>query len=75
MSYIFITSISLFFTEGVSVVYLGFLNIHIMCAGGDYLSLLGGGGVLSSACQFQSNPRKLTRSKLLMKHMHTILLT
>ena len=32
-------------------------------------------GGLSSACQFQSYPRKLTRGKLLMKHMHTILPT
>ena len=32
---IFLTSISPFITEGVSVVYLGFLNIHILCAGGD----------------------------------------
>ena len=32
-------------------------------------------GGLTSACQFQSNPRKLTRGKLLMKHMYTILLT
>ena len=29
---IFLTSISLFFTEGVSVVYLGFLKIHMMFA-------------------------------------------
>ena len=42
------------------VVYLGFLNIHILCAGGDYLPML---GCLSSACQFQSNPRKPTRGK------------
>ena len=32
-------------------------------------------GRLSSAYQFQSNPRKLTRGKLLMKHMYTILIT
>ena len=30
----------------------------------------GGGGGLSSACPFQSNPRKLMRGKLLMKHTH-----
>ena len=32
-------------------------------------------GGLSSACQFQYNPRKLTRGKLLMKHMYKILFT
>ena len=48
-----------------NVVYLGFLNIHILCAGWR-LAISAGGG-LSSACQFQSNPRKLTRGKLLMK--------
>ena len=31
------------------VVYLFFLNIHILCADGDQLSLL------SSTCQYQSN--------------------
>ena len=30
---IFLTGISLIFTEGMSVVCLGFLNIHIICAG------------------------------------------
>ena len=36
MSYYILNKyISPFFTEGVSVVYLGFLNIHILCAGGD----------------------------------------
>ena len=29
------------FTEGVSVVYLDFINIHILCADGDKLYLLG----------------------------------
>ena len=29
-------------------------------------------GGLSSGCQFQYNPRKLTRGKLLTKHMYTI---
>ena len=32
-------------------------------------------GGLSAACQFQYNPWKLTRGKLLMKHMYIILLT
>ena len=32
---------NMFFTEGVSVVYLYFLITHILCAGGYYLSLLG----------------------------------
>ena len=34
------------FTDGVSVVYLGFRNIYILCAGGDYLSFLGGGALV-----------------------------
>ena len=54
------------------LLYLVFLNIHIMCVDGDLLSLL---GAISSAWQFQSNPRKLTRGKLLMKYMYRILLT
>ena len=56
MSYYILNKYTPFFTEVVSVVYLGFLNIHMLCAGGDQLSLRGGGG-LSSACQFQSNPK------------------
>ena len=35
MSYYILNKYKPFFTEGVSVVYLGFLNIHILCAGGD----------------------------------------
>ena len=31
----FLTGYKPIFTEGVSVVYLDFLNIHILCAGGD----------------------------------------
>ena len=36
--------------------------MHIMCAGG---AISAGGGGLSAACQFPSNPRKLTSGKLL----------
>ena len=39
------------------------------------LAISAGGGGLSSACQFQSNPTKPTRGKLLMKHTYTIILT
>ena len=42
MSYYILTSISHFFTERMSVVYLGFLTIHIMCAGIDYSYLYWG---------------------------------
>ena len=35
MSYYILNKYKPFFTEGVSVVYLGFLNIHILCPGGD----------------------------------------
>ena len=69
MSYYILNKYKPFFTEGVSVVYLGFLNIHILCAGGDSAE-----GLLY-ACRFQSNRRKLTRDKLLMKHTSTFLLT
>ena len=44
---------------------MGFLNIHIIYSGGG----------LSSACQFQYNPRRLTRDELLIKHTYTILIT
>ena len=43
MSYYILNKYTPFFTEVVSVVYLGFLNIHMLCAGGDQLSLRGGG--------------------------------
>ena len=56
---IFLTSISPFFTEGVSVVYLGFLVETSISA--SVFSFI--------------NPRKLTRGKLLMKHTSSILLT
>ena len=41
----------------------------------DWWRLAISAGGLSFACQFQSNPRKLTRGKLMMKHMYIILLT
>ena len=39
-----------------SVVYSDFLNINIMCAGGDYIAI--SAGSLSFTCQLQSNPPK-----------------
>ena len=42
MSYYILNKYNPFiFIEGASLVYLVFLNIHIMCVDGDYLSLLG----------------------------------
>ena len=35
ISYYILNKYKPFFTEGVSVVYLGFLNIHMLCTGGD----------------------------------------
>ena len=43
--YIFKQILVFIFTEGVSVVYLGFLNIHILCAGGD-LAISSGGPLI-----------------------------
>ena len=35
ISVIFLRGDTLFFTEGLSVIYLGLLNIHILCTDGE----------------------------------------
>ena len=58
----------------IIVLYIWVSKIYTLCLLVETSYICWGGG-LSSACQFQSNPRKLTRGKLLMKHTYTIHLT
>ena len=69
---LFLTGISTYFHRRGECCIYGFPKYtHSVCWW--RLAIFAGG--LSSACKFQSNPRKLTRGKLLMKHTYTILLT